>query len=150
MGTCVQELFYQEDCSDFMVKMRQQAVKQALLRYKHGNSTPEEKETLIQAMRLYRGAAKEENKARAYNELLCFYFAEKPLDSTQMPVRFQINRRTVFKDINRGIKDLTVILYGIGGIPLLSDDESSAALKERLQASIYKQLSNLYEGREAE
>lgn len=141
MGICVQELFYQEDCSDFMVKMRLQAVKQALLRYKHGKSTPEERKILIQAMRLYKGVAKEENQARAYNELLCFYFAEEPLDSTQMPVRFQINRRTVFKDISRGIKDLTVILYGIGGIELLPEEESPALIKAKLQEAITKKLN---------
>lgn len=147
MELYVQELIEQEDCSDFMVKARQQEVRQALRRYKQGDSTPEKNEVLIQAMKRYRTAALDENQVRAYNVLLCFYFADHPLGTEQMPVRFQINKRTVFKDINRGIEDLTVILYGIGGISLMPDAESGAALKECLQASIYKQLSNSFERR---
>ncbi|WP_276620417.1 hypothetical protein [Syntrophomonas wolfei] len=141
MELYVQELINLEDCSNFMVKKRQQAVKQALLRYKHGESTPEEMDMLIQAMRLYRGAAKEENQARAYNVLLYFYFADTPLVTSQMPMRLNVNKRTVFKDISRGVKELTVIMNGIGGLDLLPDAESSEFIKTKIQESLKMRLT---------
>jgi len=141
MELFVQELIDLEDCSNFMVMKRQQAVKHALLRYKHGESTPEEREVLIQAMRLYRGTAKEENQARAYNVLLYFYFADTPLVTSQIPVRFNVNKRTVFKDISRGIEDLTVIMYGLGGLDLLSDAKCSEFIKTKIQESLKMRLT---------
>lgn len=141
MELFVQEIIDLEDCSNFMVKKRQQAVKQALLRYKHGESTPEEREVLIQAMRFYRRAAKEENQARAYNVLLYFYFADTPLVTSQIPVQLNVNKRTVFKDISRGIEDLTVIMYGIGGLDLLLDAKSAEFIKTTIQESLKMQLT---------
>ncbi len=146
MELCVQELINQEDCSGLMVKRRKEAVKQALLRYKNGTSAPEERDMLIQAMRHYRGLAKRENRARAYNVLLHFYFADNPLLTSQMPVRFHINKRTVFKDISKGIEDLTVIIYGIGGIDLIPDTKSAEFAKVTIQESIRAQLfKDLYQ-----
>lgn len=143
---CVQELINQEDCSSPMVKRRQEAVRQALLRHKNGTSPPEERDMLIQAMKQYRGLAERENRARIYNILLHFYFADNPLLTSQMPALFHINKRTVFKDISKGIEDLTVILYGIGGIDLLPDTKSDEFAKVTIQESIRAQLiKDLYQ-----
>lgn len=146
MALYIQELIEQEDCSDFMVKVRKQAVRQALRRYKNGKSNPEEKAALIHGMKIYRTMAANE-KARTYNELLCFYFAQKPLDTLQISERFKINRRTLFKDIDRGIEDLTVILYGVGGVELMPDEESPAFIKDKLRETITKQLTEELERR---
>lgn len=141
MALDMQQLIEREDCSDFMVKARQRAVRQALKRYKCGESTPEEREILVEAMSKYKAAALEENKTRIYNVLLAFYFADNPLGTELMPVRFHINKRTVFKDIQRGIEDLTVILYGVQGIVLMPEEDSPAFVKARMQETITKRLT---------
>lgn len=140
MAFSIQKLIELEDSSSIMVETRQKAVKHALQRYRDGKSSPEEKAALIQAMKTYRTIAKD-GKARVYNELLCFYFAENPLDSYKTAARFNINRRTLFKDIDKGVKDLTVILYGIGGVELLTEEESPAFIKAKLQEAITKKLT---------
>lgn len=140
MAFSIQKLIELEDSSSIMVETRQKAVKHALQRYRDGKSSPEEKAALIQAMKIYRTIAKD-GKARVYNELLCFYFAENPLDSYKTAARFNINRRTLFKDIDKGVKDLTVILYGIGGVELLTEEESPAFIKAKLQEAIAKKLT---------
>lgn len=140
MAFSIQKLIELEDSSSIMVETRQKAVKHALQRYRDGKSSPEEKAALIQAMKTYRTIAKD-GKARVYNELLCLYFAENPLDSYKTAARFNINRRTLFKDIDKGVKDLTVILYGIGGVELLTEEESPAFIKAKLQEAITKKLT---------
>ncbi len=140
MELFMEEIIQQQDCSDFMVKKRQQAIREILKKYKSGELPPEEKKALIDAMKRYRNVAYEENQVRAYNVLLFFYFAKQPLVTLQMPAQFNINKRTVFKDIDRGVKDLAIIMYGAGGLDLQLDEDSTAYMKEKLQNTITEQL----------
>lgn len=141
MELYAEQIIQQEDCSGFMVKERQQRVREILKRYKNGELIPEEKEALIQAMKKYRSAAFEESQTRAYNVLLLFYFAEHPLSTEQMPNRFLINKRTVFKDISKGIEAITAILHGVGGLELMPREEGPAFMKNNLQKVITEQLT---------
>lgn len=131
----VQDIIGRKDCSDFAIKARQQQVREALRRYKQGNSTPGEREELIQAMERYRTTAINEKQDKAYNILFCFYFADYPLKTAQISDRFRICKRTVFKYITRGVEDLTDIMYGTGGICLNPDDVSKAALSNTQTAN---------------
>ena len=95
----------------------------------------------MEAMQKYKSLAIREEKARIYNVLLYYYFSSIPLTDKQLMKLFNIDRRTVYKDIDRGVKDLTVILYGIGGIELLPEEESPAFIKAKLQEAITKKLN---------
>jgi hypothetical protein len=66
-------------------------------------------------MRSYRRLAFKENQTRAYNVLLYSYFSSRTLTPEQIMRLFNINKRTVFKDIGTGVRDLTFLLYGIDG-----------------------------------
>jgi hypothetical protein len=131
----VQDIIEPKDHSDFAIKVRQQQVREALRRYKKGNSTPGEREELIQAMERYRTTAINEKQDKAYNILFCFYFADYPLKTAQISDRFRIGKRTVFKYITRGVEDLTDIMYGTGGICLNPDDVRKAALSNTQTAN---------------
>ena len=141
MEVNVQEFIELEDCSILAIKNRYKAVRRALNRFKYKKSSPEEREILVEAMQKYKSLAIREEKARIYNVLLYYYFSSSPLTDKQLMKLFNIDRRTVYKDIDKGIKDLTVILYGIGGIELLPEAESPAFLKAKLQEAITKKLT---------
>ena len=141
MEVNVQEFIELEDCSILAIKNRYKAVRRALNRFKYKKSSPEEREILVEAMQKYKCLAIREEKARIYNVLLYYYFSSSPLTDKQLMKLFNIDRRTVYKDIDRGVKDLTVILYGIGGIELLPEEESPAFIKAKLQEAITKKLN---------
>ena len=141
MEVNVQEFIEFEDCSILAIKNRYKAVRRALNRFKYKKSSPEEREILVEAMQKYKSLAIREEKARIYNVLLYYYFSSSPLTDKQLMKLFNIDRRTVYKDIDRGVKDLTVILYGIGGIELLPEEESPAFIKAKLQEAITKKLT---------
>jgi hypothetical protein len=141
MEVNVQEFIELEDCSILAIKNRYKAVRRALNRFKYKKSSPEEREILVEAMQKYKSLAIREEKARIYNVLLYYYFSSSPLTDKQLMKLFNIDRRTVYKDIDRGVKDLTVILYGIGGIELLPEEESPAFIKAKLQEAITKKLN---------
>jgi hypothetical protein len=130
-----------EDCSKMAIKKRYEIVRRALNRYKYKKSSPEERKILVEAMQKYKSMAIREEKARIYNVMIYYYFSSCPLTDKQLTKLFNIDRRTVYKDIDKGIKDLTVILYGIGGIELLPEEESPAFLKAKLQEAITKKLT---------
>ncbi|MGI6706411.1 MAG: hypothetical protein ACOX6S_09235 [Clostridia bacterium] len=141
MEVNVQEFIELEDCSILAIKNRYKAVRRALNRFKYKKSSPEEREILVEAMQKYKSLAIREEKARIYNVLLYYYFSSSPLTDKQLMKLLNIDRRTVYKDIDRGVKDLTVILYGIGGIELLPEEESPAFIKAKLQEAITKKLT---------
>ncbi|MDK2877856.1 MAG: hypothetical protein PWR06_572 [Thermoanaerobacteraceae bacterium] len=130
-----------EDCSKMTIKKRYETVRRALNRYKYKKLSPEERKILVEAMQKYKSLAIREEKARIYNVLLYYYFSSSPLTDKQLMKLFNIDRRTVYKDIDKGVKDLTVILYGIGGIELLPEEESPAFIKAKLQDAITKKLT---------
>ena len=88
-------------------------VKDMLRSFKSGSLADEEKELLIRAMEQLKSMADTEKKQRVYNVLVMFYFADEPLTFTQIADVLVIGTRTVFKDINYGVKELCVLLYGI-------------------------------------
>lgn len=94
-------------------KERIAAVKDLLRSFKSGTLANEEKDLLIRAMEHYKSTADTEKKQRVYNVLVMYYFADEPLTFTQIADVLIIGSRTVFKDINYGVKDLCVLLYGI-------------------------------------
>ena len=94
-------------------KERVASVKNLLRSFKSGTLAEKEKELLIRAMEHYKSMADTEKKQRVYNVLVMFYFADEPLTFTQIADVLIIGPRTVFKDINYGVKDLCVLLYGI-------------------------------------
>ena len=119
-----------EDCSKMAIKKRYEIVRRALNRYKYKKSSPEERKILVEAMQKYKSMAIREEKARIYNVMLYYYFSSCPLTDKQLTKLFNIDRRTVYKDI-----------YGIGGIELLPEEESPAFLKAKLQEAITKKLT---------
>jgi len=128
MGLNIQELI--EDCSTATVRRRNQSIRRALKRYKYGQTAPgrygrstqEEREFLENAMRKYKEFAFTEEQVRAYNILLYFYFASRPLTDAQIARLFHIDKRTVHKSISKGVKELAIFIYGIGGIELHEGD----------------------------
>jgi predicted DNA-binding protein YlxM (UPF0122 family) len=108
------------------------------------NLDPEERKFLIKAMEIYKSQASERDAAR-YNALLYRNFASRPLKEGQIAKMLYINRRTVYKLLDLGIKDLTRILYGIGALDLLPKERSPLFIKERIQESITKQLTEQLE-----
>jgi len=142
MEISIQDLIEAEECSEITINKRDQTIKRALNRYKLGKLIPDEREILVDAMQNYKRLAFKEEQARAYNVLLYYYFSSRPLIPKQIMRLFNIDRRTVFKDIDRGIKDLTVILYGVGGVDLLPEEESPASIKTKIQESITKRLTD--------
>ncbi len=141
MEVNIQKFIELEDCSILAIKNRYKTVRRALNRFKYKKSSPEERKILVEAMQKYKSLAIREEKARIYNVLLYYYFSSSPLTDKQLMKLFNIDRRTVYKDIDRGVKDLTVILYGIGGIELLPEVESPAFIKAKLQEVITKKLT---------
>lgn len=142
MEVNIQEIIELEDCSEFAIKKRNEETKRALARYRHGQPKPdpEEKTILITAMEVYKNQVDERDAAR-YNALLYRNFASRPLKEGQIAKRLYINKRTVYKLLDLGTKDLTVILHGIGGLDLLPEHRSPAFIKERIQESITKRLT---------
>jgi len=138
----IQEIIELEDCSEFAIKKRNEETRRALARYRHGKpkTDPEEKTILITAMEAYKSQVNERDAAR-YNALLYRNFASRPLKEGQIAKRLYINKRTVYKLLDLGTKDLTVILHGIGGLDLLPEQRSPAFIKERIQESITKKLT---------
>lgn len=142
MEVNIQEIIELEDCSKFAINKRNEETKRALARYRHGQPKPdpEEKTILITAMEVYKSQVNEGDAAR-YNALLYRNFASRPLKEGQIAKRLYINKRTVYKLLDLGTKDLTVILHGIGGLDLLPEQRSPAFTKERIQESITKRLT---------
>lgn len=139
----IQEIIELEDCSEFAIEKRNEQIKRALFRYRSGMPTPypEEKKILIKAMEIYKSQA-DGRDAAIYNALLYRIFASRPLKEGQIAKMLHINRRTVYKLLDLGIKDLTRILYGIGALDLLPKEGSPFFIKERIQESITKQLTD--------
>lgn len=142
MGINIQGIIELEDCSEFAIKKRNEETKRALARYRHGKPKPdpEEKKILITAMEIYKSQVNERDAAR-YNALLYRNFASRPLKEGQIAKRLYINKRTVYKLLELGTKDLTGILYGVGGLDLLPEERSPVFIKERVQESITNQLT---------
>lgn len=142
MGINIQEIIELEDCSKFAIEKRNEQIERALFRYRNGKPKldPEEKEILIAAMEIYKSLANERDAAR-YNALLYRNFASYPLKEGQIAKRLYINRRTVYKLLDLGTRDLTSILYCVGGLDLLPNGKSPAFIKEKIQESIKKQLT---------
>jgi hypothetical protein len=138
----IQEIIELEDCSKFAIEKRNEQTKHALFLYRNGKSKldPEEKEILIAAMEIYKSQANERDAAR-YNALLYRNFASYPLKEGQIAKKLYINKRTVYKLLDLGTKDLTSILYGVGGLDLLPNERSLVYIKESLQEAITKQLT---------
>ncbi|MEA1962246.1 MAG: hypothetical protein U9N81_13430 [Bacillota bacterium] len=136
MEISIQELIELEDCSEIVVKKRYRATRQALYRYRYGMSKTEEKEILKIAMKSYESLAFGGKEAIRYNALLYYNFASRPLKPGQIAKVLHINKRTVHKLIDLGVKDLTVIIYGVGGLDLLPQERSSVSIKEKIQESI--------------
>lgn len=142
METNIQEIIELEDCSEFAIKKRNEETKRALARYRHGKPkpNPEEKTILITAMEIYKSQVDERDAAK-YNALLYRNFASRPLKEGQIAKKLYINKRTVYKLLDAGTKDLTGILYGVGAVELLPKERSTAFIKEKIQESITKQLT---------
>ncbi|MDD3229400.1 MAG: hypothetical protein PHE09_09315 [Oscillospiraceae bacterium] len=138
----IQEIIELEDCSEFAIKKRNEETRRALTRYRHGQPKPDpaEKTILIKAMEIYKSQVNEGDAAR-YNALLYRNFASRPLKEGQIAKRLYINKRTVYKLLDLGTKDLTVILHGIGGLDLLPGQRSPGFIEERIQESITKRLT---------
>lgn len=142
------------------VESKKEIIREALRRYKTHQATEEECSAMVEAMQKYHTFADSEEAVRAYNVLLCFYFAEQSPASSKMPAIFQVNRRTIFKDISKGIKDLTAIVYGIDGAGgfltelLPGEEEIAEKIKHLLQSTlpfdIRKEVKNVVRTMERE
>jgi len=139
MEISIQNLIEAEQCSKIPIKKRYQTIKRALNRYKCGKSRTEEREILVEAMRSYRRLALKENQTRAYNVLLYSYFSSRTLTPEQIMRLFNINKRTVFKDIGTGVRDLTFLLYGIDGFDWRMKEER--IMEEKMKEQITKRLT---------
>lgn len=103
------------DCSAELQldKGKQHNVRQLLRRYKSGTGTEREKQILAEAMSHYQLLAEDDTDRRAFNVLLLSYFSVPTLTAFQISELLHIDKRTVFKDISKGVSDLCVLIYGI-------------------------------------
>lgn len=141
----IQKIIELEDCSELAIEKRNEETRRALTRYgngRHGRLKlgPEEKKILISAMETYKSQANNRDAAR-YNALLYRYFASRPLKEGQIAKMLHVNRRTVYKLLDSGTKDLTSIVYGVGGLDLLPKERSPVFIKESIQKTLTKQLT---------
>lgn len=141
MEISIQDLIEAEECSKITIRKRYRSIRRALIRYKSGRSTSEERKILVEAMHSYKRLAFREEQARRYNVLLYYYFSSRPLADKQLARLLNIDRRTVFKDIDLGIRDLVVILYGVGGIDLLPKEEGPLFIKAKIQELLTNRLT---------
>lgn len=101
---------------------KEKIVRQMLRRYKANKCSDQEKRILAEAMGKYQLLAENDTDKRAFNVLLLSYFSIPTLTALQISEQFHIDKRTVFKDISKGVGTLCVLIFGIDAFSVADPD----------------------------
>ncbi len=118
---------------------KEKIVRQMLRRYKANKCSDQEKRILAEAMGKYQLSAENDTDKRAFNVLLLSYFSIPTLTALQISEQLHIAKRTIFKDISKGVGTLRVLIFGIDAFSVTAPDET-AFLSEVICKCIHKEL----------
>ena len=110
-----------------------------LRRYKSAKTSDQENRILAEAMKQYQLSAVDETDKRAFAVLLLSYFSDPTLTAFQISEQFHTNKRTVFKDISKGVEALSVLIFGIDAFTM-STEELPPALYDTICKCINSEL----------
>lgn len=110
-----------------------------LRRYKAGKTSDQENRILAEAMNQYQLSVVDETDKRVFAVLLLSYFSAPTLTAVQISEQFHIYKTTVFKDISKGVKALSVLIFGIDAFTM-STEELPPALYDTICKCINSEL----------
>lgn len=106
----------------YLSKKRLDDVRHLLRRYKTKESTERENVIIAHAMECLKSSIMDESDERAFTVLLLSYFHNPTLSAFDISKALNIHDRTVFKDIDKGVSQLAVFIFGIGAFTVTERD----------------------------
>ncbi|MGG2057370.1 hypothetical protein ABFY48_24085 [Lysinibacillus pakistanensis] len=65
--------------------------------------------------------SKRPNIIRRYNMMYYYFIAKEKKGYTKLADKYYVNHRTVFKDIEKAVEDMSIFFYGIDGIEVITE-----------------------------
>lgn len=142
----IEQLHKEIDLSEKAVETRRRFVRKMLMAYKDHSLSENAADYLRNEISILvrSGSALSEREEKSVQIMCLHYIAPEPFTARQLAQMYNVTVRTVHDHIKTGIEQLTIFIFGIGGVAFfVNSPEDEARREEKFAAEVIEKVLSM-------